>query len=129
MDFIFELRIHKNFAILPVSAISGISGTFARTYPITLKLNQNIEDFILIKNHEQIGNIYGHLENIDLINYNHKDLTSNIPYGYDKLCRGRLLAVRSIWSDRCHPGNQYNPDSLDLSADNDIHNGRSVLSE
>ena len=61
--------------------------------------------------------------------YYHKDLTSNIPYGYGKLCRGRLLAVRSIWSDRCRPGNQYNPDSLDLSADNDIHSGRSVLSE
>ena len=36
-----------------MSAISAIFGTFARTHPITLKLYQNIEKVLLIKNHEK----------------------------------------------------------------------------
>ena len=53
VDFESELRIDKNFSIKPVSANSSIFGTFARTHPITLKLYQNIEDVILIKNNEK----------------------------------------------------------------------------
>ena len=53
VDFESELRIDKNFSIQPVSAISAIFRTFARTYPISLKLYQNREDVILIKNHEK----------------------------------------------------------------------------
>ena len=52
-----------------MSANPSIFGTFARTYPITLKLHQNIEDVILIKTHEKnIGNIYGHLAKIAIWN-------------------------------------------------------------
>ena len=36
-----------------MGANSSIFGTFARTYPISLKLNQNIENVILIKNQEK----------------------------------------------------------------------------
>ena len=53
VDFEYELRIDKNYEILPVSANSSIFGTFARTHPITLKLYQNIKDVILIKNNEK----------------------------------------------------------------------------
>ena len=52
-----------------MSANSSIFGTFARTHPISLKLYQNIEDVILIKNHEKkIGNNYGHLAIIGIWN-------------------------------------------------------------
>ena len=53
VDFEYELRIDKNFSIQPVSAHSSNFGTFAGTYPITLKLYQNIEGVILIKNQEK----------------------------------------------------------------------------
>ena len=53
VDFESELKIDKKFVIYPVSAISAIFCTFARTYPITLKFHQNIKDVILIKNHEK----------------------------------------------------------------------------
>ena len=52
-----------------MSAISAIFGTFARTHSISLKLYQNIEDIIVIKNHEKkIGDSYGHLAQIAIWN-------------------------------------------------------------
>ena len=68
LNFKYDLKIHKNYAIKPVSAISAIFGTFARTHPITLKLYQNLEGVILNKYHEKIGNIYGHLAKITIWN-------------------------------------------------------------
>ena len=51
MDFEYELRIDKNYEILPISAIPATFGTFAKTYPITLKLYQNMKHVIFNKNH------------------------------------------------------------------------------
>ena len=53
VDFEYDFRSDKIYEIQLVSAISAIFGTFARTHPITLKLYQNIEDVILIKNNEK----------------------------------------------------------------------------
>ena len=38
VDFEYELRIDKNYEILPMSAIPATFCTFAKTYPITFKL-------------------------------------------------------------------------------------------
>ena len=38
IDFEYELRIDKNYEILPMSVIPATFCTFAKTYPITLKL-------------------------------------------------------------------------------------------
>ena len=58
-----------------MSANSSIFGTFARSYPITLKLFQSIEA-ILNKKHEKMGNIYGHLAKIAI--WNLKNLENSI---------------------------------------------------
>ena len=61
-----------------MSAISAIFGLFARTYPITLKLHQNIESVILIKIAKKIGNIYGHLAKIAIWNLkNYQNFKNN----------------------------------------------------
>ena len=51
----YELEIDENYAIKPVSALPVIFGTFARNYPITFKLFQNIEGVILIKNKKKLA--------------------------------------------------------------------------
>ena len=43
IDSEYELKFDINFAISPVRALSSNFGDFARTYPITLKLDKNIE--------------------------------------------------------------------------------------
>ena len=55
LDFEEELKIDQNFAISPVSANSSIYST----YPITLKLYQNIENAIINNNHKKMASING----------------------------------------------------------------------
>ena len=59
-----DVRFYKNFSIKPVCALSSIFGTFAMTHPITLKLYQNIENIILKKITQKIGNYIGHFAKI-----------------------------------------------------------------
>ena len=46
-------ELKNKTSIKPVDANLSIFGTFARTYPITLKFYQNIDGVIPIKNHEK----------------------------------------------------------------------------
>ena len=48
----------------PWAPIRPILSTFARTYPITLKLYQNIEGVILIKNFKEKNLVWGQITNL-----------------------------------------------------------------